>query len=77
MLVANNDRGDFLLIGKAGGKTLVERTIGPDTVVDGRANIAVERDFGTTSIKNSDRSWSKGMTSDGNGVLNRRISKDR
>lgn len=33
---------DFLLIAKVDGKTLVKRTIGPDTVKDGRANIAID-----------------------------------
>ena len=39
---AYDTRWDFLLIAKADGKTLVKRTIGPDTVKDGRANIAID-----------------------------------
>lgn len=63
MLVANDERGDFLLIAKADGKTLVERTIGPDTVKEAWADIGVDLSpFAGKRIKieltNQANSWS-------------------
>ena len=42
MLVASDNRGDFLLIVKADGRVLLEQTIDSDTAKDGWADIAVD-----------------------------------
>ena len=63
IMVANDNRGDFLLIVKADGKEQLEQTIGPDTVKDGWAEIDVDvSPFAGKTIKveliNQSNGWS-------------------
>ncbi len=42
LTVANDDRGDFLLIVKVDGTMVLEKTIGPDSIQDGWASLDVD-----------------------------------
>jgi hypothetical protein len=50
--VANDNRGDFLLVVKADGKTLLEKLIGPDTVENGWADLTIDlADYAGRTVK--------------------------